>query len=121
MADRSGHDDMRGAGEAAAGLVSAEVGHDGLLEALHLNPRVLRLGSHDLAEQIVLAVRAAQRDLLDQIGDGGEEPIAPEGVDPEALMGRLDELELRAEHDFERLTSSLDETLRRLEGRVEGR
>ncbi|MGN9840076.1 hypothetical protein ACTMTI_18315 [Nonomuraea sp. H19] len=117
MADPSEHDDVRGAGEAAVGLISAAVGRDGLLEGLRLDPRALRLGSHDLAEQIVIAVRAAQHDLLDQIGDGGAEPSAPAGMEPETLMRRLDELEIQAERDFARLTSSLDETLRRLEER----
>jgi hypothetical protein len=117
MTDPNGHDDVRGTGEAAGGRVTAEVGHDGLLEALHLNPHVLRLGSHDLAEKIVIAVRAAQRNLIDQIGDGDEAPGVPEELEPETLMRRLDELEIQAERDFERLTVSLDETLRRLEGR----
>ncbi|MEU4234123.1 YbaB/EbfC family nucleoid-associated protein [Nonomuraea sp. NPDC026600] len=103
-------------GEAAGGQVSADVGADGLLTALRLDPRALRLGSRELAGQIVVAVRAAQRAHLDRMGESSEEPVAL-GEHEQTLARRLDELEVQASRDFDRLTSALDETLRRLEGR----
>ncbi|MCG5220755.1 YbaB/EbfC family nucleoid-associated protein [Streptosporangium sp. KLBMP 9127] len=109
-----GEDEVRGVGEAAGGLVSAEVGADGLLAVLRLNPRALRLGSEPLAEHIVSAVRTAQRDRLSQVAP--DEPPAA-GTEPAALVGRLDEMEIRANRDFERLTATLEETLRHLDGR----
>lgn len=117
MTVSSGRNDVNGVGEAADGLVSADLGADGLLTALRIDPRALRLGSRELGGQIVIAVRAAQQAHLDRMGESGEEPVAPEGLEPQTLARRLDELEVQASRDFDRLTSALDETLRRLEGR----
>ncbi|MDP9850070.1 YbaB/EbfC family nucleoid-associated protein [Streptosporangium lutulentum] len=117
MAFDGGSDDVHGVGEAAGGLVGAEVGTDGLLTGLRLNPRALRLGSDALAEHVVSAVRAAQKDRLGRISpDGSDEPPAPEGLDPAALIRRLDEMEIHAARGFERVTSTLEETLRHLDG-----
>jgi hypothetical protein len=112
-----GRDNVDVVGEAADGQVSAEVGADGLLTVLRLDPRTLRLGSRELAGQIVVAVRAAQRAHLDRMGESGEEPAAPGEHEAETLARRLDELEVQAARDFDRLASALDETLRQLEGR----
>lgn len=117
MADSSGRDDVRGAGEAANGQVRADVGPDGLLAALHVDPRALRLGSQELARQIVVAVRTAQQAYFDRLDAGTEEPDVPEGLEPETLVQRLDELEVQALRDFDRLTSTLDKALRGLEDR----
>ncbi|MEU8104221.1 YbaB/EbfC family nucleoid-associated protein [Nonomuraea muscovyensis] len=114
MARQHSSGDGRGSGSSGDGLVAATVGDDGLLEALRLDPRVLRLGSHDLAEQVVAAVRAAQRRHLSQAAEATDAAAEP---DPEPLVQRLDEMELQAAQDFDRLVSALDETLRRLEGR----
>jgi hypothetical protein len=113
----SGRINMNVVGEAADGQVSADVCADGLLTALRLDPRALRLGSQELAGQIVIAVRAAQRAHLDRMGESSEEPAAPGEHEAQTLARRLDELEVQASRDFDRLTSALDETLRRLEGR----
>ncbi|MEV8633516.1 YbaB/EbfC family nucleoid-associated protein [Streptosporangium sp. NPDC051023] len=113
----SDESDARGTGEAAGGLVSAEVGADGLLERLRLNPRSLRLCLEELAEEVVSAVRAAQQDRIGRIGERPEEAVAPADLGPEVLMRRLDEMEIHVVHDFDRLTATLDETLRRLEDR----
>ncbi|HUR05934.1 MAG TPA: hypothetical protein VM347_25535 [Nonomuraea sp.] len=107
---------MNVVGKAAGGQVSANVGADGLLAALRLDPRALRLGSRELAGQIVVAVRAAQQAHLDRMGESSEEPVAL-GEHEQTLARRLDELEVQASRDFDRLTSALDETLRQLEGR----
>ncbi|MFF5206589.1 YbaB/EbfC family nucleoid-associated protein [Streptosporangium sp. NPDC000396] len=115
MAASQQGDGPSGTGEAAAGLVNAVVGADGLLEKLTLNPRALRSGSQELAEHIVVAVRAAQRHRLSQIdkADGDDSAIDDAGLD--ALLQRLDDLEAQANVDFMRLTSALDDTLRRIE------
>ncbi|MEV0195967.1 hypothetical protein [Nonomuraea sp. NPDC050691] len=97
--------------------VVATVGDDGLLEALRLDPRVLRNGSQDLAEQVVAAVRAAQRHHLSRAADAADTADTAAGPAPESLVQRLDQMELQAVHDFDRLVSTLDETVRRLEGR----
>ncbi|MGW8646236.1 YbaB/EbfC family nucleoid-associated protein [Micromonospora chalcea] len=46
-------------GEAADGQVRAEMGRDGKLHALHVEPRLMRLGSEELTAHIVSAVNAA--------------------------------------------------------------
>lgn len=98
-------------------MISADVGADGLLEGLRLNPRALRLGSEMLAGHIVAAVRAAQENLSDQIGESAADSATAGGLEPAALVRRLDEVEDQAAQNFTRLTATLDETLRRLEGR----
>lgn len=47
------------AGESADGQVRAELGPDGRLRSLHVEPRLLRLGSEELAEHVMTAVNAA--------------------------------------------------------------
>ncbi|MEH1165243.1 YbaB/EbfC family nucleoid-associated protein [Micromonospora sp. CPCC 205539] len=47
------------AGEAADGQVRAEMGTDGRLRSLWVEPRLMRLGSEELTEHITTAVNAA--------------------------------------------------------------
>ncbi|TDE22005.1 YbaB/EbfC family DNA-binding protein [Nonomuraea mesophila] len=101
-----------GAGEAAGGQVRAVVGEDGLLARLKLDPRAMRLASHDLAEHIVAAVRAAQQDRLARTPEPGP---PQDDLATEELIRRVNDLEAQAAGDFARLTSSLDEMLRRLD------
>jgi hypothetical protein len=86
-------------------LVTAEVGEDGLLTAVRINPRAMRLGSAELAGHVVEAVRAAQREQE-------QPPRDPPGLG--ALLQRLDELETQADRDFDLVNSRLDDTLRRI-------
>jgi hypothetical protein len=46
-------------GEAADGQVRAELGSDGRVESIWVDPRLMRLGSVELTQQIVIAVNAA--------------------------------------------------------------
>ncbi|MEV0148813.1 MULTISPECIES: hypothetical protein [unclassified Nonomuraea] len=108
-------DEPRGRGESAAGQVVAVVGADGLLEHLRLNPRSLRMGSEELAEHVVSAVRAAQQDQMARAGEPPPDAEA-EAIDPAELMHRLDELEVQSLRDFASLNATLDEMLRRMEG-----
>ncbi|GAA3688576.1 hypothetical protein GCM10022224_062550 [Nonomuraea antimicrobica] len=101
-----------GDGEAADGLVRASVGADGLLAGLRLDARAMRFGSHDLADHVVSAVRAAQQDRLSRLDKPAEPPEPP---DLKEFVHRLDDLEAQAARDFAQLTSRLDETLRRLD------
>jgi hypothetical protein len=97
-------------GESAERRVRAELGPDGRLERLHLDPRALRLGSADLAAQIVAAVRTAQ----DAWAEPRPEP-AGAGPDAEDVTRRLEEIQASAESGFSWLMTALDETLRRLD------
>ncbi|MGN9842419.1 hypothetical protein ACTMTI_30275 [Nonomuraea sp. H19] len=106
-------DPPTGAGETAGGLVGAVVGEDGLLARLRLDPRAMRFGSHELADYILGAVRAAQQDRLKRVGEPAPPP--EESLDTEELIRRVNDMEAQAASDFARLTSSLEEMLRRLD------
>lgn len=66
------------AGTAADGLVSVTAAPDGKIISVELNPRVMRLDSVTLAEELVLAANRAQaaaaarvRDLVHEVVGGG--------------------------------------------------
>jgi DNA-binding protein YbaB len=63
--------ELRGEGFGADGLVRAEVGPGGNLQALDLNPRAMRLDSASLSEAIMAAVRDATR----QVGEKATELV----------------------------------------------
>jgi hypothetical protein len=70
-----------GAGEAAGGLIRA-VAADQRLTALELDPRVMRMASAELAEQILVAVNAALRAQAPATDPAGGDAGT---VDPRAL------------------------------------
>jgi hypothetical protein len=82
-------------------LVWADIGADGLLESLRLSPQAMRLTATELAAHIVSAVRVAQQ--------------AGRAIDPATMVRRLDEMQAQADLGFTRLTTALDEALRRLD------
>lgn len=63
----------RGVGETADGAVRAEFGTDGRLSSIWIHPRLTRLASVDLAEQVMLAVNAA----IDSMRGGVTPPDGP--------------------------------------------
>jgi hypothetical protein len=74
--------EFTGHGEAAGGLVHANTAApDGRLTALEIDGRLMRLASHDLAAQVLLAVNGALTDLRDKL----RERSAFSPVDPERL------------------------------------
>ncbi|GAA0839945.1 YbaB/EbfC family nucleoid-associated protein [Streptosporangium amethystogenes subsp. fukuiense] len=62
-------DQIVGAGETAAGQVKATVDVNGWVLGVTYGPRVTRLGSQELAEQTLVAVRAACADAQRQTHD----------------------------------------------------
>jgi DNA-binding protein YbaB len=52
--------------EAAGGMIRVSFQPNGLIESIHLDPRVKRLAVDELAEGLVEAVRAAQQEMLRQ-------------------------------------------------------
>lgn len=62
-------DQIVGAGETAAGQVKATVDVNGRVLGVTYGPRVTRLGSQELAEQTLVAVRAAYADAQRQTHD----------------------------------------------------
>jgi DNA-binding protein YbaB len=93
---------VRGRGEAAGGLIRVEVTAGGQVTDLTLDPRVMRLASQDLREEIMAALRQAGADAdrqtqqeADAFGSnpGWEELISGEAeADPSAPLPPLPDL-----------------------------
>jgi DNA-binding protein YbaB len=77
---------LRGYGEAADGLVRVTAAAGGRLEELQLDPRVMRMSTVSLAEEIVSAANAALADLQGRIREGAA------GPDLDGLTERLKEV-----------------------------
>jgi hypothetical protein len=99
-------------GEAGEGKVRAEVAPDGRLASLTVDPRLMRLGSEALCEQIVLAVNAA----LDGLRADAPTASAP-AVDPAVLNERLAELQDESMRQMQRYTTVLGDLAARLRER----
>src|SRR5262249_27566628 len=82
---------VHGAGTAAEGRATARAAAGGRLEELTVDPRLMRGGSEELCAQIVVAVNAAMDDLRTQTAQA-----APEVMDPAALAGVLEELQVES-------------------------
>ncbi|MEV7011073.1 YbaB/EbfC family nucleoid-associated protein [Streptosporangium sp. NPDC051022] len=90
---------IRGTGTGADGMIGAVTDGSGRLERIDLNPRVMRLESRALAEELLKAVRAAQDDGERQVRELLGEAMGGMGLPAEPLD--LDEIEarLRRSHD----------------------
>lgn len=93
--------EQEGRGSSDSESVAATVGHDGRLQDLELNPRLLRSSSHEVAEQVLQAVNRAQDDLRSKV----TEAMGP------VLQGRpMEELfnpDSPAIHDLQRFGENL--------------
>ncbi|MGP3960169.1 YbaB/EbfC family nucleoid-associated protein [Nonomuraea sp. 3N208] len=78
---------VRGSGTAAGGQIVVEVDSSLRIDSIRLNPRVMRMASQDLADELLRAVNAAQDDCAQQTND----LIAETGVKP-----AVDEAEFQA-------------------------
>jgi DNA-binding protein YbaB len=78
---------VRGSGTAAGGQIVVEADSSGRIDSIKLNPRVMRMASQDLADELLRAVNAAQDDCAQQTHD----LIAGTGVKPS-----MDEAEFQA-------------------------
>ncbi|MCK2212587.1 YbaB/EbfC family nucleoid-associated protein [Actinomadura sp. ATCC 31491] len=58
--------DVRGTGTAADGMIVVGADSTGRVDSIKLNPRVMRLGSQELADHLLRAVTAAQDDCARQ-------------------------------------------------------
>ena len=82
--------------------IRATVRTPGQLASLELDPRVMRLPSAELAEQIMLAVNRALTELRSQA------VAAAAAVDLDALNGQLQDLHQESIRQMERFTSAID-------------
>ncbi|MEV0380492.1 YbaB/EbfC family nucleoid-associated protein [Nonomuraea sp. NPDC050643] len=90
--------EVTGEAVAAGGKIKATVEADGLVRDLRLDPRVLRtMGTDELAEAIVTALRAAQMSVREQMEEQvralGIDHAGPLPMDPAEARARLDSLQ----------------------------
>lgn len=106
---------VRGEGTAAEGKVSAKVVAGGHVEELHVDPRLMRLGSAELCAQIVIAVNAAMDDLRSKAAEA-----APAVMDPAALAGVLENLQAESVRQMSRFGEGVAETVARINSAASG-
>ncbi|MFI2709241.1 YbaB/EbfC family nucleoid-associated protein [Micromonospora sp. NPDC018662] len=98
-----------GVGEAADGLIRVTAGPPGRVTALTLDPRVMRMPSESLAEEIGAAVNAALTDLQEQAL-----AAVPGQVDLGSLGEQLRRIQEDAGRQFTAFTDALVEAQDRL-------
>ncbi|WFE33439.1 YbaB/EbfC family nucleoid-associated protein [Micromonospora sp. WMMD975] len=101
-----------GVGEAADGLIRVTAGLPGRLTAVALDPRVMRMPSETLAEEIEAAVNAALTDLQEQAT-----AAVPGQVDLGSLGEQLRRIQEDAGRQFNAFTDALVEAQDRLSKR----
>ena len=90
--------------------IRATVRTPGQLTSLELDPRVMRLPSAELAEQIMLAINRALTELRNQA-------VATAAVDLDALNGQLQDLHQESIRQMERFTSAIDGAVSQIRSR----
>ncbi|WP_127935914.1 YbaB/EbfC family nucleoid-associated protein [Nonomuraea polychroma] len=92
LADLQGQlDAVRGIGTAAGGQIVVGADSSGRIDSIELNPRVMRMPSQDLADELLRAVNAAQDDCLRQTRD----LVAQTGVDTSVDEAAFEAMERR--------------------------
>ncbi|MGE5291939.1 MAG: YbaB/EbfC family nucleoid-associated protein [Micromonosporaceae bacterium] len=101
--------DARGIGEAADGRVRAVAASPGRLESLELDPRVMRMPSKDLAQQVLTAVNAALNDLAAQ-APSAEGMALP---DPAELAAAVADIQQQSVRQMAAISQALTAAVRR--------
>jgi DNA-binding protein YbaB len=101
---------VRGSGSTPDGQAVATVVAPNRVESLALNPRLLRLGSEELAEQILVAVNAAFADFAER----AREQAPSLGADPAELAGRLRTLQEESARSMESFSQAMTEAFDRV-------
>jgi DNA-binding protein YbaB len=97
---------VRGTGTAAGGHIVVGADSSGRIDSIDLNPRVMRMPSQELAEELLRAVNAAQDDCVRQTRD----LIAGTGVDTSVDEAAFEAMERR-------LTDAHAAFMKEMEGR----
>lgn len=92
---------LEAVGTAGDGKVRVTVRSPGRVSALELDPRMMRLGSEELAQHLVTAVNAA----LDELRARTVDTVAP--VDLNSLNSQLADLHNESVRQMERFTSAI--------------
>jgi DNA-binding protein YbaB len=83
--------EVRGTGTAADGQIVVGADASGRIDSIRLNPRVMRMASHELATELLRAVNAAQDDCARQ----ANALIAEAGVDTSVDQAAFEAMERR--------------------------
>lgn len=106
---------VQGEGLAADGRVTARVASGGHLEALTVDPRLLRSGSEEVCAQIMVAVNAAMDDLKARTAEAG-----PGVADPAALAETLESLQTESVRQMSRFGEGIAETVAKINAAAGG-
>ncbi|WP_235828256.1 YbaB/EbfC family nucleoid-associated protein [Actinomadura rubteroloni] len=98
--------DVEGVGEAADGRVKVTAGTGGRLKSVTLDPRALRMASHELGEAFVAAANAALDDLRSQAASA-----AGDVVDTAALGTRGEEIQNESVRQMQQITQALNDAV----------
>ena len=79
------YDDVVGSAESEDGYVRVRMGATGVVEAIELDPKVMRMPSQDLAEVLTATLNQARDHLAEQLAERGADP----GREFQALTERL--------------------------------
>lgn len=101
--------EVEGGGEAADGKVRVQVGPGGRVERIELDPRVMRMASHDLADALVHAVNSALDDLRAKAVAQGLET----GVNTAALTEQVQRIQDDGLRQMELINQSIAEVMAR--------
>ncbi|WP_018653690.1 YbaB/EbfC family nucleoid-associated protein [Actinomadura flavalba] len=101
---------VEGVGEAADGRVRVTAVTGGRLTSVDLDPRALRMASHELGEALVQAANAA----LDELRGKAAGAAADEAVDTEALGKRVEEIQNESLRQMQMISQALTDTVNKI-------
>ncbi|MCC3764185.1 hypothetical protein K3N28_14040 [Glycomyces sp. TRM65418] len=96
--------------EGADGLLSVTIGVEGRVDRLDMDPRVMRLGSEAVAEELKRIVNAALDERAEAMGT--DEPVP----DLEAINESVAEIQDRSLRQFQAMSASISEVMAKLHG-----
>lgn len=103
---------LQGIGEAAGGRVAVTAVPGGRIDAVRLDPRVMRMASEELGEQLALAVNAALDDLRAKSAAAGTD----QAVDTAALSRQVERLQNDGLRQMALIGQAITESLSRIGG-----
>jgi DNA-binding protein YbaB len=106
-------EDTRGEGADSDGTVRVEVAAGGRIERVTVDPRAMRLGSHEVAERVITAVNAALDDLDAKAAERG----AFGGLDAAEMSARAQEIQNASLRQLQTYAASLRDLMNGFEQR----
>lgn len=110
-----GFDDVYGAGESADGKVRARTDSGGRITEIRLDPRVMKLSSQDLGEEITLAVGRAQDDCERRHEEMLRDAAGRTPPSPDAAMEQFEEVMYSFNRAMNDREGRIDQILREMD------